>query len=70
MAALPIFHLSNGHGIHRFSSPTALLHIPQISKVAVYTEDKCKETGRSAWVLRFLTASRVVSGGSIFLFLI
>lgn len=36
MAALPIFHLRNGHGIHRFSSPTALPHTPQISKVAVY----------------------------------
>lgn len=36
MAALPIFHLRNGHGSHRVSSPTALPHTPQISKVAVY----------------------------------
>lgn len=36
MAAPPIFHLRNGHWIHRFSSPTALPHIPPISKGAVY----------------------------------
>lgn len=36
MAAPPIFHLRNGHWIHRFSSPTALPCIPPISKGAMY----------------------------------
>lgn len=51
MAASPIFHLRNGHWIHRFSSPTALPHIPPISKEAVHIEDECRKAERNVWVL-------------------
>lgn len=66
MAAPPIFHLRNGCWIHRFSSPTALPHIPPISKGAVYVEDRCREPERDVWTLIFLKANRVVPRRSIF----
>lgn len=70
MAAPPIFHLRNGRWIHRFSSPTALPHIPPISKGAVHFEDRCRESERDIRVLIFLKASRVVQRGSIFFYVI
>lgn len=70
MAAPPIFHLRNGCWIHRFSSPTALPHIPLISKGAVYIEDRCREAEKEVWVLIFLKTSRLVQGGSTFFYII
>lgn len=70
MAAPPIFHLRNGCWIHRFPSPTALPHIPLISKGAVYTRVRCREVERYVWVLIFLKANGLVQEGSIFLYMI
>lgn len=40
--------------------------IPHRFQRLLWMEDKCKGTGRDAWILRFLEASRAVSVGSIF----
>ena len=66
MAVPPVFHLRNGCGIHRFSSPTALPHIQLISKGAVYIEDRRRETEQEVWSLIFLKGSRVVQEGWVF----
>lgn len=70
MAVPPIFHLRNGCGIHRFSSPTALPHIQLISKGAVYIEDRCREAEREVWSLIFLKGSRDIQEGSVFFYVI